>query len=103
LLRSRASAQKHAQFWENIRLFDHRKPKFLSGIWGSPPEILQLKIQDNTNLITLQLKPNRSLFADGTVQVNGRVIVGTTEDPKNPFIFAPKVARCPVGTLVANY
>jgi hypothetical protein len=62
-----------------------------------------LKNQDNTNPFSPQLKPDGSLFADGTVQVNGRVIVGTTEDPQNPFIFAPKVAHCPVGTLVANH
>ncbi|MDQ1409977.1 MAG: hypothetical protein QOJ41_1712, partial [Acidobacteriaceae bacterium] len=63
---------------------------------------LLLKIRDDTNPITLQWKPDGSLFADGTVQVNGRVIVGTTEDPKNPFIFAPKIGRCAVGTLVAG-
>ena len=62
-----------------------------------------LRNQDNTNPFSPQLKPDGSLFADGTVQVNGRVIVGTTEDPQNPFIFAPKVAHCPVGTLVANH
>ena len=32
-----------------------------------------LKIQDNTNPFSLQLKPDGSLFADGTVQVNGRM------------------------------
>jgi hypothetical protein len=61
-----------------------------------------LKIRDDTSPITLQWKPDGSLFADSTVQVNGRVIVGTTEDPKNPFIFAPKIGRCAVGTLVAG-
>jgi hypothetical protein len=61
-----------------------------------------LKIHDDTNPITLQLKPDGSLFADGTVQVDGRVITGTTEDPKNPFVFAPKIGRCAVGTLVAG-
>ena len=60
-----------------------------------------LKIQDKANPITLQLKPDGSLFADGTVQVNGRVIVGTTEDPNNPYVFAPKVGSCPVGSLVS--
>jgi hypothetical protein len=60
-----------------------------------------LKIQDTGNPITLQLRPDGSLFADSTVQVNGRVIVGTTEDPKNPFVFAPKVGRCTVGSVVA--
>jgi hypothetical protein len=61
-----------------------------------------LKIKDNTDPLTLQLKPDGSLFVDGTAQVNGRVIVGTTEDPKNPFIFAPKIARCRVGTLMPS-
>ena len=61
-----------------------------------------LKIQDKTNPISLQLKLDGALFGEGTVQVNGRVIVGSTEDPKNPFIFAPKVARCAMGSLVAG-
>jgi hypothetical protein len=61
-----------------------------------------LKIHDDPNPITLQLRPDGSLFANDTVQVNGRVITGTTEDPKNPFIFAPKIGRCAIGTLVAG-
>jgi hypothetical protein len=58
-----------------------------------------LKIQDKTDPITLQLKPDGSLLGTGTVQVNGRTIVGTTDDPNNPFTYAPKVARCAVGSL----
>jgi hypothetical protein len=61
-----------------------------------------LRIQDNTNPIALQLRPDGSLFAEGTVQVNGRVIVGTTEDPKTPFLFAPRIGRCTVGSLVSG-
>jgi hypothetical protein len=61
-----------------------------------------LKIRDDSNPITLRLRPDGSLFADGTVQVNGRVITGTTEDSKNPFVFAPKIGRCAIGTLVAG-
>src|ERR1700730_13428462 len=61
-----------------------------------------LKIHDDSNPITLQLKPDGSLFADATVQVNGRVITGTTGDPKNPFIFAPKIGHCAIGNLVAG-
>jgi hypothetical protein len=59
-----------------------------------------LKIQDTTSPITLQLKPDGSLFGEGMVQVNGRTIVSTTDDPNNPFVFAPKIARCPAGNLV---
>ena len=62
----------------------------------------QLNIQDNTNPTVLQLKPDGSLVGDGSVQVNGRQIVGSTQDPKNPFIFAPRVARCTVGSLYAD-
>ena len=61
-----------------------------------------LKIHDAANPLTLQYKPNGSLFADSPIQVNGRVIVGTTDDPKNPFVFAPKIAKCQVGALVAG-
>lgn len=63
---------------------------------------IMLKIQDTANSIALQLRPDGSIVGDGTVQVNGRVIVGTTEDPKNPFVFAPKADRCAMGTLVAG-
>src|SRR5262245_2311149 len=61
-----------------------------------------LKVQDSTNPVTLQLKADGSLVGEGTVQVNGRVITGTTEDPNNPFIFAPRVAKCALGTLVSG-
>ena len=61
-----------------------------------------LKIRDNPTPIGLELKTDGSLFGEGNVQVNGRVIVGTTEDPKNPFIYAPKISRCAMGSLVAN-
>jgi hypothetical protein len=61
-----------------------------------------LKIQDKTDPITLQLKPDGSLLGTGTVQVNGRTIVGTTDDPNNPYTFAPKTGRCTVGSLVAH-
>lgn len=59
-----------------------------------------VKIPDKTNPVTLQLKPDGSLAGSGTVQVNGRVIVGTTEDPKNPFVYRPNVGRCAMGNLV---
>jgi len=58
-----------------------------------------LKVQDKANPLTLQLKTDGSLVGDGTIQVDGRVIVGTTEDPDKPFVYAPKVARCSLGTL----
>jgi hypothetical protein len=58
-----------------------------------------LKIQDKENPLTLQFKPDGSLAGEGTAQVNGRVIVGATEDPQNPYVFAPKIARCPVSSL----
>jgi hypothetical protein len=61
-----------------------------------------LKFKDNSNPVTLQLKPDGSLFGEGTAQVNGRVIVGTTEDPNNPFIYSPKIGRCEMGRLVPN-
>ncbi len=61
-----------------------------------------LVIRDNPNPISLQLMPDGSITGEGSVQVNGRVITGTTDDLKNPFVFAPHVARCPVGRLVAG-
>lgn len=61
-----------------------------------------IKIQDTAGPITFQFKPDGSLLGEGTVQVNGRTIVGQTEDPDNPFVYQPKVARCSVGKLVAG-
>src|SRR5207247_10307259 len=61
-----------------------------------------LVIKDNLNPISLQLMPDGSITGEGSVQVNGRVITGTTDDLNNPFVFAPHVARCPVGRLVAG-
>jgi hypothetical protein len=61
-----------------------------------------LVIKDNPNPISLQLMPDGSITGEGSVQVNGRVITGTTDDLNNPFVFAPHVARCPVGRLVAG-
>lgn len=63
-----------------------------------------LQIQDKTNPVSLVVKPDGSLIGQGTVQVNGRVIVGTTEseDPDKMFIYAPRVERCEVGRLVGG-
>jgi hypothetical protein len=58
-----------------------------------------LTIQDKTDPITLQLKPDGTFTGQGTAQVNGRTIVRSTDDPDNPFVFAPKVASCPIGIL----
>lgn len=50
------------------------------------------------------MKPDGSLVGQGTVQVNGRVIVGTTEakDPDKMFIYQPRVERCEIGRLVGG-
>ncbi|HEV2690420.1 MAG TPA: hypothetical protein VGV35_17810 [Bryobacteraceae bacterium] len=61
-----------------------------------------LTIKDNPNPISLQVMPDGSIAGEGSVQVNGRVITGTTDDANNPFVFAPSVARCTVGRLVAG-
>src|SRR5262249_35228585 len=61
-----------------------------------------LVVKENGNPISFQYLSDGSVVGEGTVQVNGRVITGTTEDIKNPFTFAPRVARCEVGRLVAN-
>ena len=63
-----------------------------------------LQIQDKTNPVSLEVKPDGSLVGQGTVQVNGRVIVGTTEakDPDKMFIYQPRVERCEIGRLVGG-
>ena len=59
-----------------------------------------LKIQNKANPMALQLKPDGSIFGEGTVQVDGRVIVGVNDDPKNRYVFEPKIGSCAVGSLV---
>ena len=63
-----------------------------------------LQIKDKTNPVSFLLKPDGSLLGQGTVQVNGRVIVGTNEsqDPNNMFVYEPRVERCEVGRLVGG-
>ncbi len=61
-----------------------------------------LVAKENGKPISFQLMPDGSIAGEGTVQVNGRVITGTTEDINNPFTFAPHVGRCEVGRLVAG-
>lgn len=63
-----------------------------------------VQIQDKTNPLSLQVKPDGSLVGQGTVQVNGRVIVGTneSEDPDKMFVYSPRVERCEVGRLVGG-
>ena len=61
-----------------------------------------LVVRENNNPTSFQLLPDGSVLGEGMIQVNGRVITGTTEDVKNPFTFAPRVARCEVGRLTAG-
>jgi hypothetical protein len=63
-----------------------------------------LQLNDKTNPVSFQVRPDGSLFGQGSVQVNGRVIVGTNEsqDPDNMFVYEPRVARCEVGRLVGG-
>lgn len=58
-----------------------------------------LVAKENGKPISFQLTTDGSIVGEGTVQVNGRVITGTTEDLNNPFTFAPHPARCEVGRL----
>ena len=62
----------------------------------------KLVINDNPNPIMFQVMSDGSLVGEGTVQVNGRIITGTTDDLNKPFVFAPHIARCSVGRLVAG-
>ena len=63
-----------------------------------------LQIKEGTNPVALQVKPDGSLVGQGSVQVNGRVIVGTKEaqDPSDMFVYAPRVERCEIGQLVGG-
>jgi hypothetical protein len=78
---------------------------------GEAEQALEYSIQRTGNKTTLTVKgnptafqvmPDASVVGEGTVQVNGRVVTGTTDDMDNPFKFAPLVARCSVGRLVAG-
>jgi hypothetical protein len=46
--------------------------------------------------------PDGSIAGEGTIQVNGRMITGTTQDANNPFVFSPRVASCTVGRLLSG-
>ena len=59
-----------------------------------------LTIKQERSPLSLRVMPDGSIVGEGTVQVNGRVITGTTDDVKNPFAFAPRVASCTVGRIV---
>ena len=61
-----------------------------------------LVAKENGKPTSFQLMPDGTVIGEGAVQVNGRVITGTTEDINNPFTFAPHVARCEVGRLVGG-
>ena len=61
-----------------------------------------LTIKDTPNPIALQVMADGTIIGEGAVQVNGRVITGTTDDINNPFTFAPRVARCNLSRLLAG-
>jgi hypothetical protein len=61
-----------------------------------------LVIENKPNPLSLQVMSDGSINGSGTVQVNGRIITGTTDDVNNPFTFAPRVASCPIGRLTAG-
>lgn len=61
-----------------------------------------LVVKDNAKPVSFQLMPDGSIVGEGTVQVNGRMITGTTDDVNNPFTFAPRVARYEAGRLVTS-
>jgi hypothetical protein len=60
-----------------------------------------LVIENKPNPLSLEVMSDGSINGSGTVQVNGRIITGTT-DVNNPFTFAPRVASCPMGRLTAG-
>lgn len=61
-----------------------------------------LVIENKPNPLSLQVMSDGSINGSGTVQVNGRIVTGTTDDVNNPFTFAPRVANCPIGRLTAG-
>ena len=61
-----------------------------------------LMIRDSPTPISLQVMADGSITGEGAVQVNGRIITGTTDDANNPFVFEPHSARCTMGRLVAG-
>jgi hypothetical protein len=54
-----------------------------------------LMIQDKP---TMQLMPDGSLNGSGTVQVNGRIITGTTDDILGRLVVGAKITAAPVDT-----
>jgi len=61
-----------------------------------------LVIGENPSPLSLEIMPDGSINGSGTVQVNGRIVTGATDDIQNPFTFAPNVVSCAAGRLTAG-
>jgi len=61
-----------------------------------------LVVKGTPSPVSFQLMPDGSIAGEGTIQVNGRMITGTTQDVNNPFVFSPRVASCTVGRLLSG-
>lgn len=57
---------------------------------------ITVKVRNGTEPVTLTLQPNGTLNGAGTVQVNGRVVVGHRG---NEILYAPRTASCNLGTM----
>jgi len=85
-------------------------PESVTLVCGDAEQAVEYSIRRSTNQIMLRLvgsngpvdlirQPNGSFAGTGNIQVNGRRVVGTTQDPDAPLKFAPVVNRCDLGTL----
>jgi len=85
-------------------------PESVTLVCGDAEQAVEYSVQRSTNQILLRLigsngpvdlirKPNGSFTGTGNIQVNGRRVVGTTNNPDEPLKFAPVVNRCDFGTL----
>lgn len=62
---------------------------------NTPSQIL-VKVQNGASPFTLALQPDGTLEGPGSAEIAGRVVTGSTS---NALTYAPKNARCAIGTL----
>jgi hypothetical protein len=68
-------------------------------IVDNAPNQIQVTVNNGAAPFTLAVQPNGAIVGSGSVDVAGRVVTGSDA---NGIVFAPRSARCSLGTLAAK-
>jgi hypothetical protein len=60
---------------------------------------IQIAVKNGASPFTVAVQPNGTLLGSGSIDVAGRVVTGSDA---NGILFAPRNARCSLGTLAAK-